>query len=435
MPWKASLTYYDNEFERSWYRVNNVAGVGLSAIVEDPVTYADQLSWLKGATSPDDALRARDNNRSYGSKGLQGRGEYDFDAGGAAVKLKAGFRFHEDFEDRFQKEDRYRMEDNNMVLTTAGIPGAQDNRVGEADVSFGFLAADIDVGALRLSPGVRYEHIEMKRSDYSRTVPDRSEGPTQVRESKATEWISGIGATYALTERVKLIGGVHEGFNPASPGSTASAETSTNWEFGVRYEGVALLRRGDRLHHRLRQPGRHRDGIHRRRRRDRRPVRGRRGRGARHRAARRNRAVGIRRRLARAGAAGVDLDARRRVRQQLRQRLRSLGRGRSRLSHAVPARACRAAQARPGGRPAGAEPQLRLPVRDAHKAGSGAIPANERTDAAFVVDLGRSYRLTEHFSLLARVQNLLDEEYIASRSPNGVRPGLDRMAMGVQASF
>jgi len=53
-----------------------------------------------------------------------------------------------------------------------------------------------------------------------------------------------------------------------------------------------------------------------------------------------------------------------------------------------------------------------------------------------VVDLGATYRLTEHFSLLARVQNLLDEEYIASRSPHGVRPGLDRLAMvGLQASF
>jgi outer membrane receptor protein involved in Fe transport len=34
------------------------------------------------------------------------------------------------------------------------------------------------------------------------------------------------------------------------------------------------------------------------------------------------------------------------------------------------------------------------------------------------------------------VQNLFDEEYIASRSPNGVRPGIDRWAMvGLQASF
>src|SRR5690606_3964697 len=146
-PGKASLTFYDNAFERSWYRVTTVDDIGLSAIVADPVTYADQLSWLKGTTSPHAALRTRDNPRTYEPKDQQGRGEYDFMAGSSAVKLTAGFRLHEDFEDRFQKEDRYRMQDNNMVLTTAGAGGGQDNRVGDAKVSSGFVAADIDVGA------------------------------------------------------------------------------------------------------------------------------------------------------------------------------------------------------------------------------------------------------------------------------------------------
>ena len=70
------------------------------------------------------------------------------------------------------------------------------------------------------------------------------------------------------------------------------------------------------------------------------------------------------------------------------------------------------------------------------QAGRGAIPVSQRTDSATVVDLGASYRLTEHFSLQARVPDLFDKEYIASRSPNGVRPGIDRWAMiGLQASF
>lgn len=436
LPWKASLTYYDNEFARSWYRVNNVAGVGLSAILEDPVTYADQLSWLKGATSPDDALRARDNNRSYGSKGLQGRGEYDFDAGAAAVKLKAGFRLHEDYEDRFQKEDRYRMEDNNLVLTTAGIPGAQDNRVGEADVSSGFVAADIDVGALRLSPGIRYEHIRMKRSDYSRTVPDRSEGPTQVRENKATEWISGIGATYALTDRVKLLGGVHEGFNPASPGSTASAETSTNWEFGVRYEGaryyaeaIGFITDYDNLVGTVTEST---------------------GGGG---------EIGDQFEAGEAVVRGIEL-----LGETVLWEFAGGWRVPARLAWTWTPDAefdnSFASSFEPWGEVVAGDRMPYLPEHvgqvglglegdrlEVHlnfayqsetrtKAGSGSIPANERTDSAFVVDLAASYRLTQHFSLLARVQNLFDEEYIASRSPNGVRPGHDRLAMvGVQASF
>jgi Fe(3+) dicitrate transport protein len=63
------------------------------------------------------------------------------------------------------------------------------------------------------------------------------------------------------------------------------------------------------------------------------------------------------------------------------------------------------------------------------KAGQGSIPASERTDSALVVDLGGSYQLTRNLALQARVQNLFDNEYIASRSPNGVRPGIDRWVM------
>lgn len=436
MPWKASLTYYDNEFERSWYRVNNVNGIGLSSILENPGDFPDELSWLKGATSPDDALRARDNYRTYGSKGLQGRGEYDFDAGAATVKLKAGFRFHEDFEDRFQTEDRYRMEDNNLVLTTTGVPGAQTNRVSEADVSSGFLAADIDVGALRLSPGVRYEHIEMKRSEYSLAVPDRSEGPTQVRESSTTEWISGIGATYAVTDRVKLLGGVHEGFNPASPGSSVSAETSTNWEFGVRYEGVGYYAEAigfitdyDNLVGTVTEST---------------------GGGG---------EIGDQFEAGEAVVRGIELLGETvlwefaggwRVPARLawtwtpdaefdNSFASSFGPwGVVETGDRMPYLPEHVGQLRLGL----AGDRLELNLNFAYQsetrtvAGSGPIPANERTDSAFVVDLGATYRLTEHFSLLARVQNLLDEEYIASRSPHGVRPGLDRLAMvGLQASF
>ena len=435
MPWKATFTYYDNEFERAWYRVNNVAGTGLSAILEDPTTFADELSWLRGATSPDDALRARDNARTYESKGLQGRGEYDFDAGTAAVKLTAGFRLHEDFEDRFQKEDRYRMEDNNLVLTTAGEPGTQTNRVADADVQSGFLAADIDIGDLRLSPGLRYERIELTRTDYAGTDPDRTT-PTRIRENTLTEWISGIGATYALSPRMKLIGGVHEGFNPPSPGSSAGAETSTNWEFGLRYEGatfyaeaIGFITDYDNLVGTVTEST---------------------GGGG---------TIGDQFEAGEASVRGLEL-----LGETLLWESAGGWRVPARLtwtwtpdaefdnsfdSDFGPWGTVETGDRMPyvpenvGQLGIGLEgDRLELNVNLAYQsetrtqAGSGAIPASESTDSALVVDLAAAYRLTEHFTLLARVQNLFDKEYIASRSPNGARPGIDRWAMvGIQASF
>jgi Fe(3+) dicitrate transport protein len=435
-PWKAIVTGYNNNFDRSWYRVNNVGGIGLSAILEDPVTYAAQLGWLRGETSPDDALRARDNNRSYGSKGVQGRGEYEFTAAAVDVLLKAGFRFHEDYEDRFQKEDRYRMQDGNMVLTAAGVPGTQENRLGEAEVQSGFLAADIDVGALRLSPGVRYEHIDMTRTDYARTDPTRTAGPIQVRKSSTAEWINGLGARYSLTDRLKLIGGVHEGFNPASPGSTAGAETSTNWEFGVRYEGnayyaeaIAFITDYDNLVGTVTEST---------------------GGGG---------EIGDQFEAGKSVVRGIELlgetvlwtfasgwtvparltwtwtpDAE--FRNSFASEFEPWGTVTS--GDRMPYVPDNVGQLRLGLEGDRLELNINLNYQSETRtvAGRGAIPAGERTDSAMVVDLGASYRLNPNFSLLARVQNLFDHEYIASRSPNGARPGIDRWAMiGIQANF
>jgi Fe(3+) dicitrate transport protein len=432
-PWKFSLTRYNNSFERSWYRVNNVAGVGLSPILENPELYPDQLAWLKGETSPDDALRARDNARTYVSEGWQGRGEYGFDLGmggtTAFVNLTGGFRFHEDYEDRFQKEDRYRMQDGNMVLTTPGVGGGQDNRRGAADVSSGFLSADIDVGALRLSPGVRYEHIELTRTDYSRTDPTRSEGPTRVLESKLTEWITGIGATYALNERVRLIGGVHEGFNPPSPGSTANAETSTNFEFGLRYESprfyaeaIGFITDYDNLVGTVTEST---------------------GGGG---------EIGDQFEGGEAVVRGIEL-----LGETVLWEFAGGWRVPARLAWTwtpdaefdndfessfapwgtvvsgdrMPYVPEQVGQLRLGLEGDRLEVHLNFNYQDETrtKAGQGSIPASERTDSALVVDLGGSYQLTRNLALQARVQNLFDNEYIASRSPNGVRPGIDRWVM------
>jgi Fe(3+) dicitrate transport protein len=435
-PWRFNLTQYNNSFGRSWYRVNNVDGVGLSAILENPDQYPDLLNWLRGETSPDDALRARDNLRTYGSKGLQGNGQYEFDAGAAMVTLRGGFRFHEDYEDRFQKEDRYRMEDGNMVLTTAGVGGGQDNRIGEAEVRAGFVAADVDVGALRVSPGLRYEHIELKRIDYARTDTFRSSGPTAVREQTLSEWISGVGLTYALTPRVKLIGGVHEGFNPPSPGSDVSAETSTNWEFGVRYEGSRYYAEaigfitdyGNLVGTVTESTG---------------------GGGV----------IGDQFEAGKAVVRGIEL-----LGEMVLWEFAGGWRVPARLGWTwTPDAEFREGFASSFGPWGTVEKgdrmpyvpenvgQLRLGLEGDRleinlnfnyqsetrtKAGSGSIPFSERTDSALVVDLGGSYRLTDYLSLQARVQNLLDKEYIAARSPNGVRPGIDRWAMvGLQLSF
>jgi Fe(3+) dicitrate transport protein len=252
--WRAQVTAYRNDFWRNWYKLQSVGGEGISGVLEDPATFATELGYMKGVTSPDDAVQIRANNRNYYSQGVQASLQWDTGFGDTDIALTTGFRIHEDEEDRFQHQDGYRMEDATLVLTTAAAPGSQTNRVSQADVRAVFVDAEIRTGNWILTPGLRFEDIDMTRLDYSTGDPSRSEGPSRVRENSTQVVIPGLGALYQVSEEWRLLAGLHKGFNPPAPGSSASEEDSLNFEAGARYdsgdlsfEGIYFLNDYDNL--------------------------------------------------------------------------------------------------------------------------------------------------------------------------------------------
>jgi Fe(3+) dicitrate transport protein len=48
--------------------------------------------------------------------------------------------------------------------------------------------------------------------------------------------IPGIGALYEMSENWRILAGVHKGFNPPAPGSSAAEEDSINFELGTRFD-------------------------------------------------------------------------------------------------------------------------------------------------------------------------------------------------------
>ncbi len=132
------------------------------------------------------------------------------------------------------------MQDGVLTLTTAGAPGSNTNRVSTADVRSLFANAEIRSGDWILTPGVRLEDIDMQRRDYSTADPTRAAGPTRVRNNSSSVVIPGMGALYVVNEQWRLLAGVHKGFNPPAPGSTADEETSLNIEAGVRFDNAGL---------------------------------------------------------------------------------------------------------------------------------------------------------------------------------------------------
>ena len=238
--WRGKITAYRNNFDRNWYKLQSVNGTGMSSVLDDPSTYANELAWLKGATSPDDAITKRANNRSYYSQGVQMDIEWDVGFGDTEIAVTAGVRLHEDEEDRFQHEDAYRMEAGALVLTTAGAPGSNTNRVSSADVTSLFVDTEIRTGNWILTPGVRFEDVDMRRLDYSTADPTRSQGPTRIRENSVSVAIPGFGVLYRLNSDWRLLAGIHKGFNPPAPGSTANEESSVNIEAGARFDSGDL---------------------------------------------------------------------------------------------------------------------------------------------------------------------------------------------------
>ena len=238
--WRGEVTAYRNDFSRNWYKVQSVGGESASDILVDPGTYATEYGYLTGSTSPDDAIQIRANNRAYFSKGVQAKIEWDLGFGDTDVSLNTGIRVHEDEEDRFQHQDGYRMDDGTLILTTSGAPGSQTNRVSDANVISYFVDSQIRAGDWIFTPGVRFEDIEMTRLDYSTADPTRALGPTRVRTNSVQVVIPGAGALYRLNNEWRILAGVHKGFNPPGPGSSANEESSINFEAGVRYHNNEL---------------------------------------------------------------------------------------------------------------------------------------------------------------------------------------------------
>jgi Fe(3+) dicitrate transport protein len=85
-------------------------------------------------------------------------------------------------------------------------------------------------------PGLRFEHIELKQRDFGSDDPTRSSPPGLVK-NKEDVLIPAIGVNYMFTDNFTGFAGVHKGFGPPSPGSTASVEESINYETGLRFVG------------------------------------------------------------------------------------------------------------------------------------------------------------------------------------------------------
>lgn len=241
-------TAYFNKFHRVWYKLNQVTEsngqkVSIASILDTPEAFPEAYSILTGTSSAlNDALILGGNNRNYYSRGLQTLLGWRFNTGEIQHNLNIGIRYHADKADRFEYQDKYRMENGTMELTEKGAPGRQNNRIDYGRALASYAQYKIKAGQWTVIPGLRYEHIQMERKNYGKNDPDRVGTDLKQSENLIDVVIPGVGFDYNATQWLTAFAGVHKGFSPPGANEESDPELSINYELGARYNksGVSI---------------------------------------------------------------------------------------------------------------------------------------------------------------------------------------------------
>lgn len=262
-----SATLYNNDHERNWFKTEGIDFDGSTSAESlsrtswsSVVSAVNEGRSLRGF-SPDEmhniltgtsdtapgSVQIRSNAREYFSRGFQVNIDWQLQTGSVSHEIEAGFRLHEDEEDRLQRNSSYHQESGTLVLDDPGLLGNAGNRIQEAEALAVYIQDRIEFGDWVLTPGLRYEDIDQKRTRYEtrsgRTVNPASRDASNFRDSRKNNtevWLPGLGALYSLNDSLTLLAGVHKGFTAPSNSPDVDEEEAINYELGFRYEGAAI---------------------------------------------------------------------------------------------------------------------------------------------------------------------------------------------------
>ncbi len=432
-----TTTLYRNAVKRSWYKLESVSGTSLSAIFDNPTANAAKLATTKSGTTAGSPFTIRDNNREYIANGVQsvlGKGFY---TGSIKHHAEIGIRYHEDEEDRFQRDDKFNLTGGVATITSRGAPGSQSNQIQSAQALSGFVEHEMEWERWTFTPGVRIESINLKNENFGTADPTRSGFAKTTLENDLTVVIPGAGVKFNLQPGWDMLAGVHKGFAPPGVPATAGAaafteeEKSINYELGTRYanhkwtaETFGFFTDYENLLGR--------DTL----------AAGGAGTGGAFNGGKAE-VLGIEASLGYDAAELFNMPSRFNVplkanytylQGEFRNSFVSTFAewGTVRSGDSLPYIPAHQLHFSAGLETAtwGISASAKYVDEMRTVAGSGAIPANQRTDAHWVFDMAGEYAVTDKLRAYTTIENVFDAEYIAARRPAGVRPGLPLSVFG-----
>ena len=232
-------TSWSNDYHRDWFKVdkaNNGKAFGISNGINNVIDAAnngnaDAQGILDGTRAVE--VKLKHNNRFYGNEGIQF--QLSTDIGNHSVTF--GYRDMEDYESRLQNYECFDQsaDGKNSALSpcSTGWTGS-NNRLRETDATSYFVQDVITMDKLTLTLGYRSEDYDKVENRWSDAKPTRTIKDAKYNNKKSSGDYSttGFGATYDVSENLKLVAGFHQGMSPVFNGD---AEEADNMELGFRY--------------------------------------------------------------------------------------------------------------------------------------------------------------------------------------------------------
>jgi Fe(3+) dicitrate transport protein len=232
-------TSWSNDYHRDWFKVdkaNNGKAFGISNGINNVIDAAnngnaDAQGILDGTRAVE--VKLKHNNRFYGNEGIQF--QLSTDIGNHSVTF--GYRDMEDYESRLQNYECFDQSANgkNSALSpcSTGWTGS-NNRLRETDATSYFVQDTITMDKLTLKLGYRSEDYDKVENRWSDAKPTRTIKDAKYNNKKSNGDYSttGFGATYDVSQNLKLVAGFHQGMSPVFNGD---AEEADNMELGFRY--------------------------------------------------------------------------------------------------------------------------------------------------------------------------------------------------------
>lgn len=236
-----ATTFYRNNFQRNWYKLSAVRDsldnkVGISSILSAPDHHNRHYELLTGTSSVyGESFYVKGNNRSYYAQGIQSALDLNFETGQIIHDIQVGIRYHQDEMDRFQNQDQYSMNNGVMFQTSVGEMGTESNRIRTAYALASHIQYNLKYNNLDITPGLRYEKIDLQEVDYGKADPERQGNDANFKENAIQVFVPGIGFNYSINDKTSVYGGLHKGFAPPGVTEGSLPEESINYEAGTKF--------------------------------------------------------------------------------------------------------------------------------------------------------------------------------------------------------